>query len=728
MTEVNSKIMMKRQGVKGKYRRLQLYNASHKTEVLKIMCKVTEFQLNNEDTTNQPADEERGALQFELSDDDEPTNTTASTTISKESFEPIEGKLTCSSCKITMDDIEELRQHNKHDWHRYNLKMKIMGQVSVSEQEFYDMIDDLSSIEGSDSEDDSIAGNDQSAAVSKLMDKISRTTILEESDGTCKSKLSSENAKLINSPKTYYENENGCIFGIYKSIAEVLFDKNKNRDMLQFSKHYENPLNMTIIMVSGGHFAAAVMQGSQILLHKTFHSYTVRAKQGGSQGSRDSKSGTNHPKSAGASLRRYNEQSFAQHVQDLMEAWKGRVSACPVIFYRAVGSSSNVLFGGKSPLFQRSEQRLRTIPFPTNRPTFLELKRVQSLLTTLHVYDDREQFLSEHLVSKTPTSKSPKKTKKIDRAKSKSPKRVQDDPCPNVINSENSDSSDCNDELQECLEEVNFNHLKEFDDSLTIEERQERIKKRSKKPKTKPVQFPKPDGVIGCLMDAVVQNSVELSNHIATLKLQSSEATHDEFLAYLNQPVDSDESNLLHLAAKMNATVLIWVLLELGCDPATKNKNGRVPYSFANNPESRAEFRRFMGQFPDKYDYKMAQVPTPLTAEMEAEKAEKKKLLNKIKREKEKQKKMEKHQKDKEQADQERFLKLSDREKRAMAAEQRILAQCKRNKEELPVLVRCFDCACDMTGKVPFEYNQNIFCTTKCLSSHRKKFPTPLSV
>lgn len=101
-------------------------------------------------------------------------------------------------------------------------------------------------------------------------------------------------------------------------------------------------------------------------------------------------------------------------------------------------------------------------------------------------------------------------------------------------------------------------HFKEFDDSLTIEERQERIKKRSKKPKTKPVQFPKPDGVIGCLMDAVVQNSVELSNHIATLKLQSSEATHDEFLAYLNQPVDSDESNLLHLAAKMNATVLIW--------------------------------------------------------------------------------------------------------------------------------------------------------------------------
>lgn len=49
--------------------------------------------------------------------------------------------------------------------------------------------------------------------------------------------------------------------------------------------------------------------------HKTFHSYTVRAKQGGSQSSRDNKSGGgSHPKSAGASLRRYNEAAFAEVV------------------------------------------------------------------------------------------------------------------------------------------------------------------------------------------------------------------------------------------------------------------------------------------------------------------------------------------------------------------------------------------------------------------------------
>lgn len=63
-------------------------------------------------------------------------------------------------------------------------------------------------------------------------------------------------------------------------------------------------------MLGGGHFAGAVFEGDKIVLHKTFHCYTVRARQGGSQSSKDNKSGGS--KSAGASLRRYNEQSLIQ--------------------------------------------------------------------------------------------------------------------------------------------------------------------------------------------------------------------------------------------------------------------------------------------------------------------------------------------------------------------------------------------------------------------------------
>jgi hypothetical protein len=49
-----------------------------------------------------------------------------------------------------------------------------------------------------------------------------------------------------------------------------------------------------------------------VLVHKTFHCYTVRARQGGTQSSRDGRSGGSHPKSAGASLRRYNEAALTE--------------------------------------------------------------------------------------------------------------------------------------------------------------------------------------------------------------------------------------------------------------------------------------------------------------------------------------------------------------------------------------------------------------------------------
>lgn len=52
--------------------------------------------------------------------------------------------------------------------------------------------------------------------------------------------------------------------------------------------------------------------GQEVLVHKTFHCYTVRSSQGGTQSSRDGRSGGSHPKSAGASLRRYNEAALIQ--------------------------------------------------------------------------------------------------------------------------------------------------------------------------------------------------------------------------------------------------------------------------------------------------------------------------------------------------------------------------------------------------------------------------------
>ena len=112
-------------------------------------------------------------------------------------------------------------------------------------------------------------------------------------------------------------------------------------------------------MLGGGHFAAAVFNGKEVVVHKTFHSYTVRAKQGGSQGAADNKS-SGGIKSAGASLRRYNEQQLVEHIQDILQEWKAELASCDLIFHRAASNNSRALFGGRRPgLTSRVHQNIK---------------------------------------------------------------------------------------------------------------------------------------------------------------------------------------------------------------------------------------------------------------------------------------------------------------------------------------------------------------------------------
>ena len=54
-----------------------------------------------------------------------------------------------------------------------------------------------------------------------------------------------------------------------------------------------------------------------------------------------------------------------------------------------------------------------------------------------------------------------------------------------------------------------------------------------------------------------------------------------------------------------------------------RDSSGRVPYVVAKEKSVRESYRRFMGRWPELYDYRLAQVPSPLTEEMVREKREK---------------------------------------------------------------------------------------------------------
>lgn len=121
--------------------------------------------------------------------------------------------------------------------------------------------------------------------------------------------------------------------------------------------------------------------------------------------------------------------------------------------------------------------------------------------------------------------------------------------------------------------------------------------------------------------------------------------------------------------------------MELGCDPSLSDASGRVPYMVAPDKETRATFRRFMGSYPDRFDYVKATIPSPLTDEIEKQKAEKlaekrklqkqakkeKKIVEKAKMEEEKRVQEElrkvEEEKRKVEEDKARFVALSDREK-----------------------------------------------------------------
>lgn len=49
-------------------------------------------------------------------------------------------------------------------------------------------------------------------------------------------------------------------------------------------------------------------------------------------------------------------------------------------------------------------------------------------------------------------------------------------------------------------------------------------------------------------------------------------------------------------------------LLEHGCDPGVTDSRKRAPFDDCVDKESRNTFRRFMAQWPDKYDYKKVSV------------------------------------------------------------------------------------------------------------------------
>ena len=340
--------------------------------------------------------------------------------------------------------VEEQRLHFKLDWHRYNLKQSLGGKVILSEEAFEKQLLNL----GSDEENEISASDSETEG---------------EDDGEDNSVSGGQREYLVDS-KIYFVSNKEKILSLSKCLVldTKVRDVPSESDLLTILSNVPHRLTWAVLMLAGGHFAGAVFRGGEVVVHKTFHAYTVRAKQGGSQASADNRSGSSHPKSAGASLRRYNEMSLLQHIQDIMAEWGEYFNLCQLVFYRATASNKNKLFGAQTSVIPRNDPRLRTIPFQTRRPTFKEVKRVHELLSRVEVVgklDEAEKVLSK--ISQK-VEKSPRK--KIHRSKSR---ETVSRPLPDIVSRlARADSIEGEEEeaiLTFVTEEVSTSDLQEFD-------------------------------------------------------------------------------------------------------------------------------------------------------------------------------------------------------------------------------------------------------------------------
>ena len=141
---------------------------------------------------------------------------------------------------------------------------------------------------------------------------------------------------------------------------------------------------MVLLLSGSGRFAAGVFERDTLLCHKTFARYVTRRKQGGAQSKHDQKNGKAH--SVGAQLRRHNESLLKWEIFSLLTEWKHFIASMNLIFISSSPRQIGVFFNGqkgKSSVLQKSDARLRSVPFSHKRPSLQEVLYVQNRLATV---------------------------------------------------------------------------------------------------------------------------------------------------------------------------------------------------------------------------------------------------------------------------------------------------------------------------------------------------------
>ncbi|KAJ9482137.1 hypothetical protein VN97_g11301 [Penicillium thymicola] len=333
----------------------------------------------------------------------------------------------CSLCRVSYASVQEQRSHVRSDHHRYNIKAQLRGNVPLEEIEFAKAIGEL---------DESISGSESSETEEEDAEGAASTTLSALLKKQAKLSHPNEDPEMTETPITpkhpiFWLSSSGLpsnkSLGVYRAIFSSveqdepahLVDTLRRKQLAPVKARTNKASNVPdpaasgphifMCMIGGGHFAAMLVslapeihrkQGgvedrqARVIAHKTFHRYTTRRKQGGSQSASDASRGAAH--SAGSSLRRYNEAALEKDIREVLSDWREMIDTAELLFVRATGKTNRkTLFGQyDGQVLRQNDPRIRGFPFNTRRATQGELMRSFKELTRMKVSEVDEAALA----------------------------------------------------------------------------------------------------------------------------------------------------------------------------------------------------------------------------------------------------------------------------------------------------------------------------------------------
>ena len=638
----------------------------------------------------------------------------------------------CSSCAVAFDSADDLREHAKSAWHVHNIQQSSAHRPTVTEEQFAALPPPSSAAARTAASASSGAAHESDSGDDDDLKEVMPALSLHDERG----EDGDDEVTLAGSPRIAFSSPSQRVL-VWRSLlahpkqsSSLLFPE---RSALYLRSLRALPsLQRTAVFLSlGGRFSAAVFRQSEAVQHRSFQRYTVRAKQGGSQTANDASNAGHKAQSIGSSIRRKEAVRYMEEVHRTLADWRAELRACQLIWLYAPGANRRMFYGEAVAKVEegggvkevdvswaKDDLRIRGVPFSVHRPTFAEVQRVHRQLTTIDFVDRHEGDEDESDERRTEPAVEERK-----------------------------DEADLVEAREEPPEDDFLLQAIERGDAEAVQRLHESEYQRPTPPAGR-------TGLVPPVYHAVVHGRVEF---VAALCAPPLSFSADE------QCIDSSSSGMsvcwspLHWACAHAQTAAVLALLRAGADPTQKDSRGLTPYACAVGDEGkdvRLAMRKWAsGEGEGRWQYEAAGfVPQKaLTEEEEEEKRRREKEKDKAR--KQKQKERAKQRKDEERtaaarADAERQQReaqeavrrvevakqaqaaqaieeawqarekaiegMSDRERRALAAERRLAA----SKTGGAGAARCDQCAAPLI-RVPYERLHYKYCTLLCLQKHR---------